>query len=304
MRPNPGDLLADLFQSPLDPGYADAARRRLSQGRGAGGPAPRWRVLGGRSASLTALAVIGFLFAVAYHHAMAAQPGTGKAHTDLVADVRTRQNQSDDLQRQADQLRDEVAKARDAALAGSGGVARLRELAAGAGLAKVTGNGVVVRVTDAPPQIDPVTGKQAADNPGVVLDRDLQDIANGLWLAGAEAISINGQRLTATSTIRAAGGAILVDFRPVTGPYEVSAIGPGSITDTFNGSATAKRFHRYVDTYRMQFTVKPRDGLVLAAAPDPRLRFARPPSPSPPLSPGPLTPPSTPEPIPSPTGGR
>mgnify|MGYP006206322601 CR=1 FL=1 len=57
----------------------------------------------------------------------------------------------------------------------------------------------------------------------------LQDIANALWSAGAEAVAINGQRLTATSTIRAAGGAILVGFRPVTGPYEVSAIGPAEM---------------------------------------------------------------------------
>ncbi len=99
-----------------------------------------------------------------------------------------------------------------------GDAERLRELAAGTGLGKVTGDGVVVTLVDAPPQIDPVTGKPSDDNPGVVLDRDLQDIANALWQAGAEAIAVNGQRLTATSTIRTAGGAILVDFRPVGQP--------------------------------------------------------------------------------------
>ena len=36
-------------------------------------------------------------------------------------------------------------------------------------------------------------------------------LVNGLWQAGAEAISINGQRLTSTSAIRFAGQAILVD---------------------------------------------------------------------------------------------
>ena len=67
---------------------------------------------------------------------------------------------------------------------------------------------------------------------------DLQNVANALWAAGAEAIAINGQRLTATSTIRAAGNAILVDFRPVTSPYEVSAIGPGRYGD--DGSTTVR----------------------------------------------------------------
>ena len=192
-------------------------------------------------------------------------------------------------------MRSTSARARDSALADRGEASRLRDLAAGSGLAKVTGNGVVVRLADAPPQIDPVTGKQSDDNPGLVLDRDLQDIANGLWRSGAEAIAINGQRLSSTSTIRAAGGAILVDFRPVTSPYEVSAIGPPDITDAFNGSATAKRFRRYVDTYRMQFSVKSRDGLTLPAAPDPRLNYAHPPSPSPSASAAPSA---------SPSGGR
>ena len=48
-----------------------------------------------------------------------------------------------------------------------------------------------------------------------MLDRDLQIVVNGLWAAGAEAIAINGQRLTARSAIRSAGQAILVDFRPL-----------------------------------------------------------------------------------------
>src|SRR5207302_160556 len=85
------------------------------------------------------------------------------------------------------------------------------------------------RRADAPPPVDPVTGRQTGTNPGLVLDRDLQDVANELWHDGAEAIAINGQRLTATTTIRAAGGAILVDFRPVTAPYQVSAIGPDDL---------------------------------------------------------------------------
>jgi uncharacterized protein YlxW (UPF0749 family) len=166
-------------------------------------------------------------------------------------------------------------------LADSGESARLRNLEAGSGLARVHGDGIVVRLVDAPAPVDPVTGKQSSTNPGRILDRDLQDIANELWRLGAEAIAINGERLTATSTIRAAGGAILVDFRPVTAPYEVSAIGPGDLKDTFNGSQTAKRFRNYVGTYRMEFSVDRRDGMTLGAAVQPRLRYAQPPQPSP-----------------------
>jgi uncharacterized protein YlxW (UPF0749 family) len=50
-------------------------------------------------------------------------------------------------------------------------------------------------------------------------------IVNGLWQAGATDIAINGRRLTPTSAIRAAGEAILVNYRPMSPPYVVSAIG-------------------------------------------------------------------------------
>ena len=57
-----------------------------------------------------------------------------------------------------------------------------------------------------------------ASDTGRVLDRDLQVMVNALWAAGAEAIAINGQRLTARSAIRYAGEAILLDFRPLVPP--------------------------------------------------------------------------------------
>ncbi|MFG2042070.1 DUF881 domain-containing protein [Dactylosporangium sp. NPDC048998] len=269
--PRRDDLLGELFRNPLDPGYAAAAARR---GGAAPPPSGRW---------LTAAATlaIGFLFAVAYHQVVAAAPSTTKARDDLVADVRSRQRTADDLQRRAAELRAQVDQARDAALADGDNASRLRNLAAGTGTSKVTGDGVAVRVVDAPAQVDPVTGRTADENLGLVLDRDLQDITNGLWQNGAEAVAVNGQRLTATSTIRTAGGVILVDFRPVTSPYEVTAIGPPDIADTFGRSVTAKRFKRYVDEYRMQFSVKKRTKLTLAAAAEPPLRYARTPSPSP-----------------------
>nr|BFE56756.1 DUF881 domain-containing protein [Dactylosporangium thailandense] len=269
--PRRDDLLGELFRNPLDPGYAAAAARR------GGAPAPR----SGRWLTVVAMLAIGFLLAVAYHQVVQAAPGTSKARDDLVADVRARQKTADDLQRRAAELRAQVDQARDDALADGDSAARLRDLAAGTGTGKVTGDGVAVRIADAPPQVDPVTGRTQDENLGVVLDRDLQDIANGLWQSGAEAIAVNGQRLTATGTIRAAGGVILVDFRPVTSPYEVTAIGPPDLADRFNASATAKRFKRYVDEYRMQFGVKKRTNLALAGAAEPPLQYARTPAPTP-----------------------
>nr|WP_240943260.1 DUF881 domain-containing protein [Planosporangium thailandense] len=280
-----------MFRAPLDPGYAQAARRRV-----AGTPErAAWRRRTARLVRLVALVVIGFLLAVAYRYATAAQPQTTKAKAGLITDVRARRAAADALQKQADQLHEAVVRARDAALADGAESARLRNLEAATGLARVQGDGVVVRVSDAPAPIDPVTGKASGTNPGRVFDRDLQDIANQLWQLDAEAIAINGERLTATSTIRTAGSAILVDFRPIMAPYEVQAVGPGDLADRFSGSSTGKRFHAYVDAYKMQFSVERRTGLTLPAAVQPQLRYAQPPQSSPP--------PSSPA-VPSASGGR
>ena len=99
---------------------------------------------------------------------------------------------------------------------------RLERLRIATGQTEVFGDGVTVVVDDAP--LDPLAADETP--PGQVLDRDLQMIVNGLWQAGATDIAINGRRLTPTSAIRAAGDAILVNYRPMSPPYVVSAIGP------------------------------------------------------------------------------
>lgn len=295
----PPDFLTELFRNPLDAGYAEAARRRAAGDAGT----PAGRAVA-RTMRLIALALTGLLFAVAYQHVVAAKPQTNQARARLVSEIRSRQHDTGDLQRRAEQLREQVNRARDAALPDS--ATQLRDLGAAAGLVKVTGDGATVRLGDAPPPVDPVTGKASGTNLGRVLDRDLQDVTNQLWRDGAEAIAINGERLTATSTIRQAGGAILVDFQPVTSPYQVSAIGPGDLADKFGASATGSRFRRYASSYGMKVTVSAAEGLTLPAAAETGLSYARTvptpgPSGSAPARPGASGGP--PSPVPSSSGG-
>ncbi|WP_326558321.1 DUF881 domain-containing protein [Micromonospora sp. NBC_01796] len=271
------DFLTELFQNPLDPGYSDAALSRRA-GRGPTG----WRRSTIRVVTVITLAALGFLLAIAYRQTIEGEPGRAQARAGLVAQIKQRESEADQLTRRADELREDVNRQRDAALSGSD-AARLRDLEAATGLGRVKGDGVVVRVADGPSEADAVTGA-GGTNLGKVLDRDLQDIANALWSAGAEAVSINGQRLTATSTIRAAGGAILVDFRPVTGPYEVSAIGPGQLERRFRDSDAANLLRQVAAEHGMSFGVRGADDLTLPAASEPQLRYAVPsvsPSPSP-----------------------
>jgi uncharacterized protein YlxW (UPF0749 family) len=130
---------------------------------------------------------------------------------------------------------------------------------------------------DAVPQIDPTTGRPSLADVSRVLDVDLQSVVNGLWSTGAEAVAVNGQRLTATSTIRAAGGAILVDFRPVTSPYEIVAIGPEELAGRFAASGAADGARELVRRYGLSFGSEAAEDLRLPAAPGRGLRYAEPP---------------------------
>src|SRR5690606_6973410 len=129
----------------------------------------------------------------------------------LVEEVKAAQERTDALQARSEELRRQVAAAQRAALSPAE-LARIREQEAFAGLGAVVGDGAVIELADAPVPIDPTTGKPSGEEVSRALDVDLQTVVNGLWAAGAEAISINGQRLTSVSTIRSAGSAILVDF--------------------------------------------------------------------------------------------
>jgi uncharacterized protein YlxW (UPF0749 family) len=268
-RPN---FLLELFTDPLDPGYADAATARAKSG-----PKPAWRRASAFGLRTLAMVLVGFVLAVAYRQAIAAEPERSRAHAGLVEEVKTSQARTDALQAQSDQLRREVTAAEQAALGGSAEeLRRVRELEAAAGLAAVTGPGVVVRLTDAPAPIDPNTGRPSTAQVSRVLDVDLQSVVNALWAAGAEAIAVNDQRLTATSTIRAAGDAVLVDYRPVLSPYEVAAIGPDALERTFNHTAAAAGMADLASQYGLGFTTRTASPLTLPAAPSSNLRYAQP----------------------------
>jgi uncharacterized protein YlxW (UPF0749 family) len=110
-----------------------------------------------------------------------------------------------------------------------------------------------------------------------VLDRDLQATVNSLWSAGAEAVAINGERLTSQSAIRQAGDAILVDFSPVSPPYRVDAIGdPVALETGFASSPTAGRLRSYTQLYGLRFGYSRQGSLALPAAAGETLHYARP----------------------------
>jgi uncharacterized protein YlxW (UPF0749 family) len=136
-----------------------------------------------------------------------------------------------------------------------------------------------VTMDNAPPATDsdPVGGSAEVAEPGIVQDGDLQLVVNALWASGAEAISINGQRIGATTAIRQAGQAILVDLRPVAAPYVVSAIGdPQELRNGFLRSPEASLLVKLTTDYGVVFTYARADDLHLPAGTAAELRSARP----------------------------
>jgi uncharacterized protein YlxW (UPF0749 family) len=268
------DFLTELFRNPLDPGYADAAARKAREGDPRGS-----RKIAGGGVLLITLVALGFLLVVAYQQTVADEPARTKARAELIDQVTKRRDDTTALQDRADRLGAEVSDLREKELGGAA-VAKLRNLEAQTGLAPVHGSGAKITIGDGALTNNPVTGDDQ-NGAARVKDTDLQLATNALWSQGAEAIAINGQRLTATSTIRQAGEAILVDFRPVSTPYEVVAIGPDDMAGDFRDGYAGKFFKQLVSQYGMSFNASGVKNVTLDAATELKLRVAQPaPTPS------------------------
>jgi uncharacterized protein YlxW (UPF0749 family) len=267
------DFLTELFRNPLDPGYGDAAARKAREGEPTG--TRRWTR---SSVAFLTLVALGFLLVVAYQQTVADQPSATKARTALIDQVQRRRGETEQLQKQADQLNSDVSALREKELGGAA-VAQLKDLESQTGLAPVHGPGAKITLHDGPAPVNPLTGEK--NTAGEVKDTDLQLATNALWSLGAEAIAINGQRLTATSTIRQAGEAILVDFRPVSSPYEVVAIGPDDLAKNFEDGYAGKFFKELVSKYGMSFDASGVKDVTLDAATELKLRVAVPSTPPP-----------------------
>lgn len=86
------------------------------------------------------------------------------------------------------------------------------------GNTEVIGKGVVITVTDG-------DGLAGWANDYIVHDGDLYELVNALKNAGAEAISINDQRIVSKSSITCAGNVVLINGEKVGVPFVIKAIG-------------------------------------------------------------------------------
>lgn len=150
----------------------------------------------------------------------------GSSTADLADVVRATEAKNTTLEQAARKLDEQVQAGTSAVANSDGAVAaaqrRSESLADPAGLVAERGTGLVVVLDDSSRTLDPAIDP----NDYVIHQSDLQAVVNSLWAGGAEAMSIAGQRVIATSAVRCVGNTLLINGLLVGRPFRVEAIGP------------------------------------------------------------------------------
>ncbi len=257
-------LLPYLNTHALDEDYALAAERRTASPEGTG--SARRRRFGRRSAVV--LAVFALLAMTAAVQTSRASDSEESGRRALIEQVKVRRATVAEQRTAIEALVQENRRLENDLLRSTGAARAVLDqrdlLRLRSGTSVATGPGVEVVVDDA---------LAAEDDRNKVLDSDLQKLVNGLWRAGAEAISINGERLTVLSAIRHAGSAITVNYTSLSRPYRILAIGdPATLPRRFAATTSGQAWLDLQGEVGLLFSMRTRDFLRLPAADLPTLR--------------------------------
>jgi uncharacterized protein YlxW (UPF0749 family) len=176
------------------------------------------------------------------------------------AKVRTTDARVTELQKQVGARTDQLAES-DSVVAAI--KARSAPLVQPAGLTALTGPGLDVTLDDAhgtpaDPSIDA--------NDLVVHQSDMQAVVNALWAGGAEAMTLMGQRLIATSAVRCVGNTLLLNGQVFSPPFKVSAIGPATqMRQALDQSPNVTLYRRDARSYGLEYNVVDTDGIMVGA---------------------------------------
>jgi uncharacterized protein YlxW (UPF0749 family) len=122
-----------------------------------------------------------------------------------------------------------------------------------AGFSALHGPGLTVTLDDAL-RADGVQPPGARPDDLLVHEQDLQAVVNALWAGGAEAMSIMGERVIATSAVVCVGPVLLLHGRPYSPPYQVTAIGdPDALRAALADSPGVRLFREAVDAYGLGY---------------------------------------------------
>jgi uncharacterized protein YlxW (UPF0749 family) len=246
-------LLTLITQESLDRDYQVAASRRGPDEHE--GPASR-------TAVVLVLAAFAMLVTVAAVQTSRNADVNDASRASLIQRIESRRTVVGELQEQVAELRAANTAAEEDLRQLGDRLSSLRtrraELGALTGFARVTGDGLRISLDNAP----------YADINAQLRDSDLTLLVDGLWAAGAEAIAINGQRLTAMSAIRNSGPAIEVNSVGIAPPYTVTAIGDRrSLSADFITSRSGQAFVTLAQQYGFRYELDNVESVELPAAP-------------------------------------
>ncbi len=200
-------MSADPDPSP-EPGPGTRARRR--------GP---WRI----GTPLVGLAC-GALFVTSFANSEGTDLRPGR-YTDLASVVEAENDEYQELEARVQDLTGDVDRL--SGLVGNTGVRKLQSqveaMRQPAGLTARSGPGITVTLSDAPEEVINSTTRELRFL--IVHQQDIQAVVNAMWAGGAEAVTIQGQRLVSTSGIKCEGNAVMLGGGVYPEPYVISAIG-------------------------------------------------------------------------------
>jgi uncharacterized protein YlxW (UPF0749 family) len=176
-----------------------------------------------------ALLALGFLVAAQLATEAPRVRYTTQERSPLLETASELQAQQDSLEVAVLDLREQIQEAEGAGTGSAAVVAelndQLEEARIAAGLIPLTGSGIVLQLEDS---LEPVA-PDANEADYLVGSLDLRIVIEELWSAGAEAIAINGERITPTSAIIDIGPSVLVNSAYLAPPYQVTALGPDDL---------------------------------------------------------------------------
>ncbi|MGX8907085.1 DUF881 domain-containing protein [Streptomyces netropsis] len=143
---------------------------------------------------------------------------------------------------------------------------KLNALARAAGTTELSGTGLTVTLTDAPPNATArIPGiPQPQPNDLVIHQQDLQAVVNALWRGGAKGIEVMDQRLISTSAVRCVGNTLILQGRVYSPPYKVTAVGDrGLLRKALDTSPTIQNYLQYVNAYGLGWKVDQHDAVTL-----------------------------------------
>lgn len=221
------------------------------------------RPTAGTVAVALVLALAGLLFAANAH---LAQGQEARHPQDLRELVSAESERLTKLSLQVDGLRSQVDELASSQNASTGTVVDdqtgLVELTSGR--TAVTGPGVTVRLTDAPTDIPRGSSYRVDDL--VVHQQDIQVVMNALWAGGAEAMSLQDQRVISTTAFRCVGNVLSLHGRLYSPPYVIRAIGdPKHLRAALNASPAIQTYLEYVDAVGLGWSVTTQSALDLPA---------------------------------------